>query len=278
MDRHWTLDDIEWSRFDATRVDPETLKAVKAAAMVEFNASDYVTYLRRVFADDAAMGAAIERWGREEIQHGEALARWAQLADPQFDFEAAFARFQAGYRLPLEADASVRGSKAGEMIARCVVESGTSSYYSAIRDAVEEPVLKQIASHIAADEYRHYRLFYEAFKKYQGVERRTLFERLLVALSRVGETEDDELAYAYYCANYPASEAAGRYDRAHHSREYNRRILHFYRERHIAKGVSMIAKAVGLAPQGGLARSAGRLLWWLMLLRGRQLNRAAQAG
>ena len=47
------------------------------------------------------------------------------------------------------------------MIARCVVESGTSSYYSAIRDATEEPVLQEIAGRIAADEYRHYKLFYD---------------------------------------------------------------------------------------------------------------------
>ena len=55
----------------------------------------------------------------------------------------------------------MRGSRRGEMIARCVVESGTSSLYSAIRDASEEPVLKEVAGRIAADEFRHYRLFYD---------------------------------------------------------------------------------------------------------------------
>ena len=73
-----------------------------------------------------------------------ALGRWAQLADPSWDFEAAFARFRAGYKLPLDATASVRGSQAGEMMARCIVETGTSSYYSALKDATDEPVLKQI--------------------------------------------------------------------------------------------------------------------------------------
>ena len=49
----------------------------------------------------------------------------------------------------------------GEMIARCMVEVGTSSYYTALRDAVREPVLKEICRHIAADEIRHYKLFYK---------------------------------------------------------------------------------------------------------------------
>lgn len=129
MQRHWTLDDIPWQDFDPEKVEPNLLRAVKAAAMVEFNSRDYVTYLCNVFADDARMQDAARRWGAEEVQHGAALAAWARLADPDFDFDAAFARFRAGYSLPLDASASVRGSRASELVARCVVEVGTSSFY-----------------------------------------------------------------------------------------------------------------------------------------------------
>lgn len=271
MKPHWKLEDISWSRFDPSKVDVETVKAVKAASMVEFNAKDYVAYLRHVFAEDPDMLASIERWGDEEVQHGQALAAWAKCADPSFDFEASFARFRAGFRPPhFESGIAVRGGRAGEMIARCVVESGTSSYYSAIRDATEEPVLKEIAAHIAADEYRHYRLFYEGFLKYKPIEHPNLLERLRVALARVIEAEDDELAFAYYCANVPAVPGATpAYDRARFSREYNQRILRFYRPDHVRKAVAMIAKAVGLDPQGPVSRCAGNILWWTMQARGR---------
>ena len=50
--RHWTLDDLPWDQFDASKVDPEVLKIVKAAAMVEYNGRDYATYLCNVFHDD----------------------------------------------------------------------------------------------------------------------------------------------------------------------------------------------------------------------------------
>ncbi len=166
MTRHWTLDDIPWDRFDPARVDPELLKAVKAASLVEYNAADYVAYLKKVFAGDPAAHAAIEVWGEEEVQHGLALGRWAEMADPSFDFRAAFAKFREGYRPAHfdEASASIRGSRAGEMVARCVVESGTTSYYSAMRDASAEPVLREIARRIAGDEMRHWRLFYDLMK------------------------------------------------------------------------------------------------------------------
>ena len=108
---NWTLETISWDRFDASKVDPEILRNIKAAALVERNGGDYRIYLNRVFADDPAFIQAVDAWADEEVQHGMALGRWAQLADPAWDFEAAFARFRAGYKLPLDASESVRGSQ-----------------------------------------------------------------------------------------------------------------------------------------------------------------------
>ena len=71
--KHWTLEQIPWSRFDPGRVDPEIVKLVKAAAMVEFNGGDYATYLKRVFADDPEFQVVATAWAQEEVQHGRAL-------------------------------------------------------------------------------------------------------------------------------------------------------------------------------------------------------------
>ncbi|NWG46048.1 MAG: ferritin-like domain-containing protein [Alphaproteobacteria bacterium] len=277
MKEGWTLDDIPWDQFAPERVDRQTLEAVKAAAMVEFNAADYVAYLERVFAGDEAMIESIRRWGVEETQHGRALARWAEMADPAFRFDPAFARFREGYRpAHFESGEAARGGRAGEMIARCVVESGTSSFYSGIRDETPEPVLKVIAAHIAADEFRHYRLFYEAFLKYQPEERLSFLERARVAVGRLAEAEDDELAYAFYAANIASGTDSGEpYDRDTCSREYNRRVLRFYRPQHVKKAVQMILKPVGLSAQSRITRAASRLLWWELQARGRSLGARA---
>src|SRR5262245_41025962 len=132
---HWTLDDIPWSKFEASKLDPDILRVVKAASLVEQNGADYARYLCGVFADDPAFQEAAQHWGAEEIRHGEALGRYAMLADPGFDHTAASARFTAGFRVDLDAQASVRGSRAGELVARCIVETGTSSYYTALAEA-----------------------------------------------------------------------------------------------------------------------------------------------
>src|ERR1700726_626331 len=118
---HWTLDDIPWASFDPARVDPEVLRIVKAASLVEQNGADYAQYLCGVFHDDPGFAAAARRWGEEEIQHGQALGRWAMHADRSFDHAAAARRFSAGFHVDRDARTSVRGSRAGELVARCIV-------------------------------------------------------------------------------------------------------------------------------------------------------------
>ena len=261
----WKLDEVSWEAFQPDAVDPVLLAAIKAAALVEYNAPDYVTYLKRVFRDNGPeILVDFERWGAEESQHGRALGRWAEIADPSFKLEEAFARFRKGYTPAhfTDPDAeSVRGSRRGEMVARCVVESGTSSYYSAIRDATNEPVLKEIAGRIAADEYRHYKLFYDILHK-QDEPDMPFWRKLWVAVGRVRESDDDELAFAYYCANVrPEDEAAKPYDRATYSRLAARTGMTIYNRRNIQKLVQMVAKVVGANPHGALANWGGALLW-----------------
>ena len=59
--------------------------------------------------------------------------------------------------------------------------------------------------HIAADEFRHFKLFYDHMRRYLGRERISLLRRLRIAAGRIRESEDDELAFAWHCGNEPAS-------------------------------------------------------------------------
>ncbi|WP_420560046.1 ferritin-like domain-containing protein [Tepidicaulis sp.] len=270
---HWTLDDINWDAFEADAVDPDILAAVKAAAMVEYNAADYVTYLCNVFADYPEIQETIRVWGAEESQHGKALSAWAELADPGFTFDDAFARFQNIYSIPVDATESVRGSRAGEMIARCVVETGTSSFYTAIKDATDEPVLKEIAARIAADEFRHYKLFYDVLRKFEG-EAPSLWGRAKVALGRLSEADDDELASAYYAANTP-TDGSTPYSRKRFAAAYELRALTLYKRHHTDRLVSMIAKAIGMHPHGRVVRTLSPVVWKVMQFKRRRAMAAA---
>ena len=261
---NWTLEDIPWESFDPSRVDPGIIPIVKAASLVEYNAEDYRVYLNRVFDGDGRMQAAIDSWAGEEVQHGRALGRWAALADPEFDFETRFGRIRENFRLRLDATASVRGTRAGELVARCIVETGTNSFYSALADAVDEPVLRCICQRIADDEYAHYCLFHRNMERYMERDRLSRLKRIRVAFGRISESEDDELASAYWAAN-----GDGRaYDRRANAAAYARRAVRYYRPRHVARGIEMIFDAVGIdgrSPAGRLAAAVVRLFVWYRL-------------
>jgi rubrerythrin len=269
--KHWTLDDLPWDRFDPSKVDPDTLKVMKAAALVEYNGGDYASYLCNVFPDDAEFCAEARRWAREEVQHGEALGRWAQMADPDFDFDAAFQRFLDGFRLPLDAKESVRGSRSGELVARCIVEVGTSSFYGSIGDTTDEPVLKEICKRIAADELRHYKLFYRFLRRYLESENISKARRVAIALGRINETEDDELACAYWAAN---SAPDAPYEHRKWCEAYMSRAFGYYRLPRIERATAMTWKAAGLDPQSRAVGWFATLAWRLMQYRKGRLEKA----
>ncbi|MFC7735065.1 ferritin-like domain-containing protein [Roseomonas sp. GCM10028921] len=269
--KHWTLDQIAWDSFDPSKVDPEIVPLVKAAALVEKNGVDYAVYLNNVFVGDPDFSQAADNWAVEEVQHGDALGKWGEIADPGWSFDEAFRRYREGYKIDVRADASIRGSRTGELIARCMVETGTSSYYTALGDSTEEPVLRQVCRLIAADEYRHFKLFYDHMKRYLAREKLSFPKRLRVAAGRIGESEDDELAFAYHCGN-ETPDTPYSHDRC--ITGYMGRAMAFYRFRHIERGMGMIFKSIGLEPRGRLSDMAAKGAWKLLQWRREKYRQA----
>lgn len=276
MSKHWTLDDIAWERFDPALVDPDMLATVKTASMVEGNAADYVVYLRNVFKGDDDFCKVVTTWGDEERQHGSALGRWAEMADPTFDYAKSLQQVQkSGYQLPLNVSESVRGSRMGELLSRCLVESATTSFYAAIADNANEPVLKQIAGFISADEVRHYTLFRRHLERYEAEQGRMgLLERVRVVAKRIGETEDDEFAYAYYATNVAGKGDDG-YDQEKCAIAYESVALGYYQRPHANQGSKMILRAFGFKPGGWISRMIVPVLWLAMRWRQSSLQRRA---
>ncbi|MBS0961191.1 MULTISPECIES: ferritin-like domain-containing protein [Acetobacter] len=271
--KHWQIDQLPWDQFDPAKVDPELLKAVKAASVVERNSVDYAIYLNNVFSDDPDFKQAADEWAVEEIQHGDALGRWAMLADPEWDYQAAFQRYRDFYHINLEVDTSIRGSRTGELIARCMVETGTSSFYSALADATDEPALKALCRQIAADEFRHFKLFYDHMHRYLRRENISTWQRARIALGRITESEDDELASAYHTTNEPENMP---YDHKRCIANYMARSMKSYKPQHLKRVTNMVFKTIGLTPHSKIQSVA----FWITekLFFSRQAKFARMAG
>ncbi len=250
MSEKWKFEDINWSLFDPQKVNPEILRVIKAGSVIEHNSSDYELYLKNVFAGDEVFHREIEWWSKDEVKHGKVLAEWIKLADPTFDFEDRFRAYVEGFPIDVETTESIRGSRAAELLTRCMIEIGTSTFYTAVKDKTEEPLLKQICRKIAADELRHYKLFYKHLQRYQSQEQLNLFKRFKVTMSRLLENQDDELPFAYYIAN---NETAP-YNRKHYTQLYGKAVYSFYQKSHVATGVAFFCKAIGVNPQGWISK------------------------
>ncbi len=266
----WSLNDIPWHEFQPEKATPGLISLMKAACMVEHNSEDYVRYLCEVFHDDAEFQTVAREWANEELLHGQSLRKWTELADPEFDFDKSFEIFTTGFQVPKDVKESVRGSRCGELISRCVVETGTSAYYTAIKDITEEPVLKALCAKIAADEFRHYKLFYTYLEKYLDKDRIGLPKRIKIALGRLVESGDDELAYAFFASHCTGQRFGYNtvYDRRQYKKAYISNVASVYRRWHIERMAGMIFKAVGLKPNTRLHGITSRLAWHFLRMQG----------
>ena len=76
------------------------------------------------------------------------------------------------------------------------------------------------------------------------------------------ESDDDELTFAYYCANVPSErEAVTPYDRKKFSKASSQASMTIYHRKHIQKLVQMVVKAIGADPHGWMANLMGAFIW-----------------
>src|SRR6266478_7565579 len=140
---YWSLDDIAIDRIeiDCVRWQEELFLLLAGASFVETGSDLYTRNLVERFRGDAEVSSWLTKhWEPEELQHGRALRAYVNRVWPEFDWQAAFTAFLADYSRSCTAEELERTHYL-EMAARCVVEMGTATYYRAIRDISDEPVL-----------------------------------------------------------------------------------------------------------------------------------------
>jgi hypothetical protein len=169
---HWALDDIDWAnvRRDIVAGNEAMFYLVAGASFVEATTDLYTQNLIDYFsADDEITGWLKAHWLPEELQHGEALRRYVQVAWPDFDWDGVYERFLPEFTRQCAED-GVEKTRSREMASRCIVEMGTSGYYRTLSRMTDEPVLRDLTRRIADDEVRHYKHFYRYLRKYQRQE------------------------------------------------------------------------------------------------------------
>ena len=197
--RSWSLDDIPYEQIDRSVVgDDEVLfSLIASASFIEITSETYTRNLVAFCAgDDEVVAWLQEGWQHEEVQHGAALRRYVETAWPDFDWESAYRSFLDEYMRVCSVDL-LAPSRALEMVARCVVETGTSSFYRMLAEAAPEPVLRHLAAFISRDEVDHYKHFYRFFRIYAEREHPGRAAVLKTLVKRTGAVDAEDASIAF---------------------------------------------------------------------------------
>ena len=195
----WRLSDIDYAAIDRSQVinDPTLLTLVTMASFVETGSDLYAHVLVSYFDDDPEVaGWLAQSWEHEEVQHGAALRKYVEHAWPDFDWRTVYDTFFEEYAKTCTLP-DLEPSHGLELAARCVVEMGTATLYSSLHDYVQEPVLKDLAARIYADEVRHYKHFYRYFRRYQQREKHGRWRVGRTLAKRMFASRDDDGYCAY---------------------------------------------------------------------------------
>ena len=174
---HWKIEDLDFSRIarEQVRTDENLFYLVASASFIESGSDLYTQNLVDFFqGDDEVTGWLSNHWEQEELQHGQALRAYVRHVWPEFDWDTAYRGFLAEYATYCKVEL-LAPTRALEMTARCVVETGTATYYRAMARSTTEPVLRDLATRIATDEVNHYKHFYRFFRRYRAQERLNRF-------------------------------------------------------------------------------------------------------
>jgi len=248
----WTIGDLPWHALERARVrdDAQLFYTVATASFIEITSDLYTRNLVDFFAGDAEITGWLQQgWEREELQHGAALRRYVETAWPDFDWQRAYDGFLEEFRRFCSVD-QLAPTRALEMAARCVVETGTASFYRMLSEMSPEPVLRRVTANIRADEVRHYKHFYRHYLRYRALERPGRAAVMRTLWNRVNEVDAEDAFYAFkhvYLARHPGA--------AFERRDYDafRAAFRSLAKQHFpyAMAVKMLLKPLGMSAAVG---------------------------
>lgn len=264
--RPWRATDFNYSRVMPYQFDADLLHILRTTALVESRADQYGDYLRAVFATRGAdWREAIDRWNHEEAEHGRALRRLCEAADAPFAFDRHMRAYLDGIAYHACDGRSVRGSIAGELVARCIVEALASTFYRVLRDGCRDETGRAMLHTLALDEARHYGMFHAMLRAETAQSPLSRWRRLRVGLGRMLELSDDQIMFAAWLVD---AAAVPRYSRSRTARRYQAALYHRYRFEHVHFAARLICPVLSGSRSGVLSRVFAAGLWLGLRLRG----------
>lgn len=201
--QRWTLDDIPWHAIRRDEVADQELLfyLVTTASFIETATDTYAHNLIKYYSGDEEATAWLEQhWQHEKLRYGLALKRYVQVAWPTFDWDEVYRGLFAEFSAHCKVEA-LEPTRCLEMASRCIVETGTSGYYTALGRFSPDVVLRLLAQCIRENEVRHYKYFFRYLLLYRERENTSRVQVLKTVWRRLRMINGDDsriaLKHAY---------------------------------------------------------------------------------
>jgi len=203
----WSYEnDIAYDKIDISKVQGNDFlfNLLAIASFIEITSDTYAVNLSDYYKDcDEAVTWLNDVWELEEVQHGKALRMYVNQVWPDFNWQKSYDIFLKSY-LPLCGVESFQPTQAKEMLARMIVEMGTSTFYRALEEYskdLKEPILGRLAYFINKDEVNHYGYFDHYFKYYNKHEKNGRSDIVKVIIHRLKEANDEDVKLGFYAVH-----------------------------------------------------------------------------
>ena len=198
--KHWS-EGFRWENVSGPGVvqDKILFLVLVSSSFLEMTIPVHTKNLTTYYASNAEVVEWVRhQWNKGEVEHGKALKRYATSVWKSFDWEAAYNRFYAEYQHCCTVG-RMQPTKALEMLARCVTESGSATFYKWLSLSTSEPILASLMKRMWHDEVRHYKYFLRFFRYYALEERLGKIEifTTMVRRSVQFKSEDAYIAFKY---------------------------------------------------------------------------------
>ena len=193
---HWRIEDIDFSAIDRSAIEhnQDLFFLLMSASFIETGSDTYAANQAEHYAAWPEIAVWLkDQWESEELQHGRALRAYVEAVWPEFPWQQAYDSFFAEYSQLCTMEELYPDPRL-EMVARCVVETGTTAYYHTLRELSDEPVLSELLGNIRNDEVNHFKHFLKYFKELQQqspVGRTRIAKALYGRLKELRESDSD---------------------------------------------------------------------------------------
>ncbi|MBI3548549.1 MAG: acyl-ACP desaturase [Elusimicrobia bacterium] len=171
------FEDFAWDKIEGERLSEPQLDALRTAMLVEDHIPGYSKAYCDLFALDPSFSENelalrrqmlhfVARWVYDEDRHAHTLENYMRACG-RYDARSLDAEMLKTVAVPY---AAPHPENAMQMAVYTVIqEKATQVFYSCLRDAVTEPVLKDVLNRLSQDEARHCGFFVDLFKIYLAV-------------------------------------------------------------------------------------------------------------